>query len=181
METNVDDVVIMEKQPDVETSKTQVEEQVQASTPKEVQSAGALNHPLVSQNRFDVLDRQVDSHEQSHKQLEDGDHQENEDNSQGTEFVENTQMTITSKSGTNEVISKQDIAAVKNQENIEFLKQSWANMAEQEDDPEVVPVLEEINPKQAPFTIVVPKNKKKKSPQKPYDTRSKVGHSKPFK
>ncbi|MCI34833.1 hypothetical protein A2U01_0056054, partial [Trifolium medium] len=82
-------------------------------------------------------------------------------------------MTNISKSGTGEVSSKQDIDAAKIQENIEFLNQSWANMAEQEDEIENVSDMEKETPKQADFTMVVAKGKKKKSTHKPYDTRSK--------
>ncbi|MCH92235.1 hypothetical protein A2U01_0013172, partial [Trifolium medium] len=93
---NSDDVFIMEKQPEAETSKTPAD-------PKEAQTVGVHSQPLISQNRFDALEGQEDGEAHNQKQVENGNSQEVEDNSQSTEFVENTQMSNISKSRTGEV------------------------------------------------------------------------------
>jgi hypothetical protein len=73
---------------------------------------------------------------------------------------------------------------------MEFLKQSWANMVEMEDDEEKSWDTEQHMSHSAPFTMVDSRSKKKtKNPQSSkfsksqivYGTRSKVGTSKPFK
>jgi hypothetical protein len=131
---------------------------------------------VVSHNRFAALVVHESSEEQFQKLLE-------EENSQSLEIVDDTQMSSTSNKGSDATISSQNNTSNINQKNVEFLKQSWANMTELEDNLDDIPVME--RPQQPPFAFVVDRNKRKsqksKSPKKPYDTRSKVGNSKPFK
>ncbi|GAU45930.1 hypothetical protein TSUD_100070 [Trifolium subterraneum] len=95
---NSDDVFIMEKQPEAETSKTPMEGQVHLTSHKEAQTVGVHSQPLISQNRFDALEVQEDGGAYNQKQVENVTSQEVEDNSQSIEIVENTQMSDISKS-----------------------------------------------------------------------------------
>jgi hypothetical protein len=64
---------------------------------------------------------------------------------------------------------KNDIVPLEVQQDIDFLKQSWANMAELED-------TQQENPFQPVLSKSQKKAKKKKAQQNPYTTRSRVGH-----
>jgi hypothetical protein len=167
-------VEIMENQ--FHAEKTNDQEQDHITPNIEVQLTTDKSQPVVSHNRFAALVVHESSEEQSQKLLE-------EENSQSLEVVDDTQMSSTSNKGSDATISSQNNTSNINQKNVEFLKQSWANMTELEDNLDDIPVME--RPQQPPFTFVVDRNKRKsqksKSPKKPYDTRSKVGNSKPFK
>jgi hypothetical protein len=106
-----------------------------------------------------------------------------------TDFVDATQVqdedNISQDSGSNHEIIPERI-----QQDIQFLKDSWANIVENEDaEKRLMDDLERDEPstdeQSASFQMVQSKKtaklKKKTAAKIPYSTRSKVGHSKPSK
>ncbi|MCI16686.1 hypothetical protein A2U01_0037830, partial [Trifolium medium] len=145
-DVNTEEVEIIEKHNVPE--KTNVLEQAHETADK--------SQPVVNQNRFIVLVENEKSDEQQQKQLEEVNAQTN---SQSIEVVDETQMSGTSNRGSDAVISNQNKSSDIAQKNIEFLKQSWDNMAELEDNIDNIPVMEK--PQEPPFSMVVNRNKKK--------------------
>jgi hypothetical protein len=176
-EKNNDGVETAEKQPVVEI------EGQNKKTPPLVNNDGGNTQPIISNNSFAALGEQEFVEECSQKQLEDGNNKESEDDSQSTQEVGATQLSSTSKSVCSAGDSSQRGPADLELANVEFLKQSWANIAENDDGLENVQVMEK--PLQPPFTLVTHRHNKKtqksKSPKKSYDTRQKVGNLRPFK
>jgi hypothetical protein len=157
------------------------------------QEEAAAQAPLKRQNMFAVLagqDLDCDSANSKHLTSNSSDRLEDDDDGD-SEFVDATQHEDTSVD--DDTPSKVDSLVNMHQNNMNFLKQSWANMAE--DDEAENNLLEElenehlkttIDSAEAPFKVVEGRTKskihKKSSTSKiNYGTRSKVGNPKPFK
>jgi hypothetical protein len=159
--------------------------QVPRSNMEDLNGEKSVNS-LANQNRFAAL---LDSDEvpvlMRHQQVDDKSNTE-VTSSRDSEFVDATQM------DDEEVTSQADFT-VCNQKNKEFLKQSWANITENEEDE--LRLLEDLeephhgkdHSQTAPFTIVNKKARYKgaklqsSTSKNNYGTRSKVGTPKPFK
>jgi len=124
-----------------------------------------------------------------------------EEDSNNTEFVKNTQLVQHSGIGSSQNISPEIAIPLRIQNDMQFLKNSWANLADVEDDHEADEVLksqqrnidEQIaketqhNIDESGFQIVTYKaNRKQQVKSIPassstYPTRSKAAHPKPFR
>ncbi|WJX67277.1 hypothetical protein P8452_51766 [Trifolium repens] len=185
-----EDVIIVEERTSTEIqdkSKFQDNEQILKTPPLVLAQNDDLNQAQVSnKNRFATL-AELDIEGEKDKENDQDQNEgvnvatiEDTPNSQDTDFVEDSQPGDTKDSNKSPESSDQAIAI----NNTVFLKQSWANMMEEDEELEETMALKE--PLQPPFTIVQAKaskrsQQKSKSPKKPYGTRSKVGASKPFK
>jgi len=174
--------------PDVELEK-EVNETLQRERNKDTWSEreNSDEEQLEHQNRFDALTNQEVAGDMN--EVEDLNSQTDEID--GSEFVEATVEFDNTDIEAEHAVEVHSPGTVKR--NTEFLKESWANMAENEEaeasllrhletEPdEAEPVVSEDN---APFTMVKSTNKarKQKSPQKSTQpTRSKVCIPKPYK
>jgi hypothetical protein len=107
-----------------------------------------------------------------------------------SEFVEDNPLEDTGTSKSIFAVTNQSTSEDRNQRNMEFLKQSWANMADQEES-ELQLIEDHVSepgmPLSTPFSLVQKKPKSKSQIQKSissrmsYGTSSKAGNSKPFK
>ncbi|MCI32707.1 hypothetical protein A2U01_0053921, partial [Trifolium medium] len=104
-----------------------------------------------------------------------------------TDFVDDSLIDTSMHSPAHDIEVEQLDSQTKNQKNMEFLNQSWANMAEDEE--VEMALLDQIDQfpvkaNEAQFTMVqarVKKASKNSSVSKTHGTRSKGGISKPFK
>jgi hypothetical protein len=173
---------IVEERPIVELEQFQVQV---LKTPPIILSHSTTNsqEQVVSSNKFAALgdldndDDQGLEDEQVPKIMKSTEVNEMTPNTQNTDLVKDTSECEESLQTFDQASGSKII-----QDNNEFLKQSWANMVEEDDEIEV-----SDNPKQPPFTMVQSKAGKKEhakkplTPNKPYGTRSRVGAPKPFK
>jgi hypothetical protein len=105
---------------------------------------------------------------------------ESDSGSQDSEFVDATQIDVVEAQGSDQELDK-------TQQDMQFLKESWANMAEKED--EEIRLLAELekDPSSSGFKIVASKSSRKEKARlarkttSNYDTRSKVSVTKPSK
>ena len=102
--------------------------------------------------------------------------------SDGSEFVENTQVNDGGTELESEEEVSNEISVDRNQRNMEFLKNSWANMADNEQDEALLLAELVRHDEQDNFQLVVSKRKQKRqkklaSQKKAYETRSKVRNS----
>ncbi|KAK2394248.1 hypothetical protein QL285_056102 [Trifolium repens] len=106
----------------------------------------------------------------------------NDSSSEDSEFVDATQAVHGEVLGSDHDVDK-------TQQDMQFLKESWANIAEQEDDDLRLLAELEQDPASSGFKVVASKSSKKEKarlnrnlkPSSSYGTRSKVSVTKPFK
>ncbi|KAK2396978.1 hypothetical protein QL285_058604 [Trifolium repens] len=172
----------------VENMVTVIERIENVSTPvnsKEI-SISAEKSGAATQNRFLVLDEQLgvippDADDEIMENVDD-----DNSNTPDSEFVDATQLQ--QLDDTNKV-QEHDTSLDMAHKNMQFLKESWANMAENEEDE--IRLLEALQKEPSPsgFKMVTSKssNKMKAKGNKTsgngssYGTRSKVSQAKPFK
>ncbi|WJX39138.1 hypothetical protein P8452_26715 [Trifolium repens] len=164
---------IVEERPIVELEQFQVQV---LKTPPIILSHSTTNsqEQVVSSNKFAALGDLDNDDDQG---LEDEQVPKIQKSTEVNEMTPNTQNTdlVKDTSECEESLQTSDQASGSKiiQDNNDFLKQSWANMVEEDDEIEV-----SDNPKQPPFTMVQSKAGKKEhakkplTPNKPYGTRS---------
>jgi hypothetical protein len=146
---------------------------------------------VAQHNNFGALevDENLEDEDEFHSQQDDSENQ-----SQCSDYVEDTQVQQQRDGSSlqHDVDGNAESSEIRNKRNAEFLKASWANIADDEEaEARLIQNLEKDHDagidqqcELAPFKLVQRKNKspkKSKAASNSYKTRSKVPNSKPFK
>jgi hypothetical protein len=175
----------IDKQIEVSNSKKNVPDSGEQATT--VVQPKNNNDLMVNQNMFSALQDLDLTDSDAHLDLTQGIQNvvtEEDTSTQDSEFVDATQSHLDDDRDSNADDHNQGTSNVNVQKDMQFLKESWANMAENEEQEQRLLAALDKGPAPSNFKMVNTKSRKKASKTPPnsiYGTRSKVGPSKPSK